>query len=122
MRIVIADDTKLIRDQLRTTIDEIAGADIVGEAADGREALSIIREEIPDLAILDIHMPGKTGISVLYEIKQQFPDMTVIMLTNYNYLQYRTMCMDTGADYFFDKSKEFNLVQGVIESLISESS
>ena len=62
-------------------------------------------------------MPGGSGIDVLREIKQNNQTPLVIVLTNYPYPQYRRKCMDAGADFFFDKSTEFDKVTEVLKQL-----
>jgi DNA-binding NarL/FixJ family response regulator len=77
-----------------------------------------IRELKPDAVILDIQMPNSSGIDALQNIKIGGPTPVVIMLTNYAYPQYRKRCMDAGADFFFDKSTEFEEVVNVLRGLI----
>jgi DNA-binding NarL/FixJ family response regulator len=67
--------------------------------------------------ILDIRMPGGSGIDVLENIKKTNAAPVVIVLTNYPYPQYRKKCMALGAEYFFDKTTEFEKVTEVIENL-----
>jgi len=62
---------------------------------------------MPDTVILDIRMPGKSGIQLLREIKSEHPEITAIMLTNYDYPQYRKESLQAGADHFFNKTREF---------------
>jgi YesN/AraC family two-component response regulator len=72
IRIVIADDHSLIRVGLKTLLRQIKGIDIVGEASDGIEAFSIIQDCHPDVALLDIKMPGVNGIQVASRIARSF--------------------------------------------------
>ena len=64
----------------------------------------------PDAVILDIRMPGGSGIDVLKKIKKNYPSTLVIMFTNYPTAQYRKRCLDLGTDFFFDKSTEFDKI------------
>ncbi len=121
MKIFIADDSKLVRERLITMVSEIPGTEIAGEAKNAVEALNSIRKLGPDAVILDIRMPGGNGIEVLNEIKRDKPAPLIIILTNYPYPQYRKKCMEGGADYFFDKSTEFEKVIEVLKKLIEES-
>ena len=102
-------------------LSEIEGIEIIGEAQDGIEARDRIPELKPDVLILDIRMPWRSGIDVLRDIKQSDPATKVIILTNYPYPQYRKKCMEEGADFFFDKSTEFEKVPEVIEQLLQDS-
>ena len=74
------------------------------------------------MVILDIRMPGGSGIDVLDGMKRDRVTPTVIVLTNYDYPQYRKKCLQSGASFFFDKSAEFEKVAQVLRGLISDSS
>ena len=118
MRVLIADDSTLVRERLATLISEIEGVELVGQAGDGREALKALARLKPDAVILDIRMPGGNGIQVLEAIKRNLADSPIIiMLTAFPYPQYRQKCLAAGADYFFDKSTEFEQVALVLEEL-----
>jgi DNA-binding NarL/FixJ family response regulator len=82
----------------------IAGIDVVALARDVPEAREYILGYKPDVLILDIHLPGGSGIDLLREAKQNQPNTLVIVLTNHPYPQYREKCIELGADYFFTKS------------------
>ena len=66
-------------------------------------------------------MPGASGINRLHEMKKDKPAPIIMILTNYPYPQYRKKCADAGADYFFDKSTEFDKVPEVLQKLIENS-
>jgi DNA-binding NarL/FixJ family response regulator len=117
VKVLIADDSAVVRQRLAELISEIERVEVVSQAGDALEALAAIEETTPDVAILDIRMPGANGIEALAEIKKERPAPVVIMLTNYPYPQYRKKCLDAGADYFFDKSTEFERVVEVIAHL-----
>ncbi len=117
IRVLIVDDSALIRERLKTMLSEIAGVEIVGEAEDKMEAIASNDRLHPDVAILDIRLPKGNGIGVLQHIKRDTPSVIVIMLTNYPYPQYRRKCMEAGADFFFDKSTEFEKVPEVLMKL-----
>lgn len=119
MRVFIADDSPLIRERLRDMLSELGNVDVVGEAEQGGEARDHILRLKPDMAILDIRMPNRMGIDVLREIKHKIPDLKVIMLTNYPYPHFQRRCQEEGADYFFDKSTEFEKVTEVVRKLAS---
>ena len=73
IRIVLAEDQKLIRAGIRALLKEVSGAHVVAETGDGREALRLIKQERPDLALLDISMPGLNGLEVAARISREFP-------------------------------------------------
>jgi DNA-binding NarL/FixJ family response regulator len=77
---VIADDHRLFRDGLRETLGE-AGMEVVGEAADGAEAIALVRELAPDVVVLDLKMPGVSGLEALRQIEHHSADVQAVVLT-----------------------------------------
>jgi len=121
MKIFLADDSVPVRERIKEMLAEIPGIEITGEAGDGLEAIKAIGELKPDAVILDIRMPGANGIEVLENIKRENPALLVIVLTYYPYPQYQEKCQDLGADFFFDKSTEFEKVTDVLKQFIQDS-
>jgi len=121
MKVFIVDDSALVRERLTAMISELPEIEIIGQAEDAQKAINSIRILKPDVTILDIRMPGGNGIEVLENIKKDKSAPLIIILTNYPHPQYRKKCMDSGADFFFDKSTEFHKVIKVLEKLIQES-
>jgi len=121
MKVFIADDSAAVVERLITMLSELPQVEIMGQAQDALEAIKAIRQLNPDVVILDIRMPGGNGIDVLKDIKSNKPAPVVIMLTNYPYPQYRRKCKALGADFFFDKSTEFEKVTEVLGQLIKDS-
>jgi two-component system response regulator DevR len=113
--VFIADDSLVVREHLVTMLDELAGIVIVGQAETVAEAISAIAKLQPDVVILDIHMPDGSGIDVLQTIKQDEPAPVVIVLTNYPYPAYRQKFLQAGADFFLDKSTEFDQIPELFE-------
>ncbi len=101
-------------------ISEVPGTEISGQAKDGQEAIRLIEEIKPDAVVLDIRMPKGSGINVLGYIRKGVqPKPLVIVLTNYPYPHYRNKCLAMGADYFIDKSVDFEKVVDVLGALIN---
>ena len=119
MKIYIVDDSALVRERLVAMLSETAGAEIVGQAANQSAAVSDIQELKPDLVILDISMPGGSGIGTLQTLKQTARAPLVMMLTNFSYPQYRRRCETAGADFFLDKSNEFEEVIAILNRLLA---
>lgn len=118
MKIIIVDDSPLVRERLISTCADLEGVQVVGEAENVLEAVRAIKRLHPDLVVLDIKMPLGSGIDVLRYIKKSDSSCKVIVLTNYPYPQYRDKCRALGAEYFFDKSTEFEKVPEVLEQLL----
>ena len=117
IKVFIADDSLIVREHLVTMLEELAGIEIAGQAGNVAEAISAIRLLKPDAVILDILMPGGSGIKVLQNIKQDGVGPMVIILTNYPYPAFRQKCLQVGADFFLDKSTEFDQIPELFERL-----
>ena len=117
MRVFIADDSAVLRKHLIRVLSAFENLEIVGEAKDSLQAVEYIRNLRPDVVILDIRMPGSSGIDVLQAIKKDKAPPLFIVFTNYPYPQYRRKCLEAGAEYFFDKSTESEKMIEVLEQL-----
>ena len=80
MRIVIADDHGIVRSGIRLLLERQPDLEVVAEAADGVDARDTVILEQPDLAILDVKMPGLTGLQATREIKAQAPGVSILIL------------------------------------------
>jgi DNA-binding NarL/FixJ family response regulator len=118
IKVLVADDSSLLRGHLMDVVSRFQEMRVVGQAEDVPQAIESVFRLNPDLVILDIQMPGGTGIDVLETIKANKPSPVVIMLTNYPYPQYRKKCIEAGADFFFDKSLDFNALIDTLRNLI----
>lgn len=121
MRVFIVDDSAIVCERLGTMFSELKGIELIGQAQHPVDATESIRKLKPDLVILDIRLRGGSGIDVLQVIKQGNAAPIVMILTNFPYPQYRKKCVDAGADFFFDKSTEFDKVPEVLKKLIDNS-
>ena len=81
IRVVIVDDHPIVRDGLRALFDSVADVEVAGEAADAEGALREVTVLRPDVLLLDIHMPGATGLEVLARIRRASPETHVLLLT-----------------------------------------
>jgi DNA-binding NarL/FixJ family response regulator len=95
--------------------------EIICRARNVPEATEAVRDLKPDVVILDIGMPGGSGIDVLESMKRNRERSMVIVLTNYSYPQYRKKCLQLGASFFFDKA-ELQEVAEVLRGFICDSS
>ncbi len=115
-RVLIVDESATIRKNLARIIAESGEIEVVGEAADARQGLELARTLHPDLVTLDLRMPGGSGLNVIQQMKQLEPSPIVIVLTNYPHAAYRQRATEAGADFFFDKSSEFNKALDVFKN------
>jgi len=119
IRIVIVDDSYLVRERLVKMLSAIPGTEVTGEAANSQDALKVFVDQKPHVVIVDIKIPGENGIEVLKKIKKINQAVVVIIITNYPSTQYRTICLENGADYFFDKSNEYSEVIETIKNIVN---
>jgi DNA-binding NarL/FixJ family response regulator len=122
MRLFIADDSEILRVRLIDMLSEIEGIEIIGQAQESLNTIESIQELNPHVVILDIRMPRINGVKVLEAIKKDDESPTVIIFTNYPYPQYRKRCMDLGADFFFNKSTEFEKLFDTVKYLVHNCS
>ncbi|MEE8466478.1 MAG: response regulator transcription factor, partial [Dehalococcoidia bacterium] len=83
VKVLIADDHPLVREGLRGLIATEPDMDLVGEATDGVEAVELARTLRPDVILLDLMMPNKTGIEAIQEIKEENPDARILVVTSF---------------------------------------
>ena len=98
-------------------LSDIMCIDKLDFATNAFEAYEMISAEPPHLILLDINMRGKNGVELLKEIKLKYPAIKVMMVTNQSVDYYQPICKELGADYFIDKSTEFELIPEIIEAL-----
>ncbi len=104
IRVILADDHTMVRQGIRQFLEESGLVTVVAEAADGREALRLIARERPDVAVLDIQMPGMTGVEVTREVRSHFPEVRILILTAYDDDPYIFALIRAGADGYILKS------------------
>jgi DNA-binding NarL/FixJ family response regulator len=117
MKVFIADDSSEIRKRIIAMLSDLENIETIGEAENVQDAITSIRAFDADVVILDIRMPGGSGIDVLKKIEKINGAPVVIILTNYPHSQYRKKCMEAGADFFFDKSGEFEKIVEVVSGI-----
>ena len=117
LKVFISDDSATVREHLVTAVLDLPEMAVVGQAQDVPGSLDAICRTRPDVVILGIRMPGGNGIKVLREAKKMNPAPRVIMFTNYAYAQYRKKCEEAGADFFLDKSTEFDKLPQALEQV-----
>ena len=118
MKVFIVDDSRAFRKELINLLSKLKEVEIVGQAQDSVKAMEAIQRLKPDAVILGIPIPGGNGIRLVKNIKKDKLAPIVMILTHYPYRQYRKKYMDAGADFFFDKSTEFEKVIEVLKNLI----
>ena len=120
MKVIIADDSELILGALREMLGRFEQAEIVASCHKGTDALKAIQALSPDLAIVDIRMPGLTGLEVLTGIRKENHTTRVIILTFYSSSYYRRRAIEAGADYFFSKVDDFEKITTIVEEMLKK--
>lgn len=117
MNLFVVENSNYLRERLVRLVSRRPGVHVVGHAANARDAVQEIRQLKPDVVLLDIRLDQGTGLDVLKQIKTRGQPPVVIVLTNYAYPQYRERFLSSGADYFFDKSAELELMLQALDLL-----
>ena len=115
--ILIVEDSPLVTDRLFNMLKGMKNVCSLKYASECSSAMRRLAESIPDIVLLDINLPGSSGFYVLRYLKGHHPGTVVIVLTNQVDGYYRKKCKELGADYFIDKSKEFETVADIISIL-----
>ncbi|HQO01067.1 MAG TPA: response regulator [Spirochaetota bacterium] len=115
--VYIVEDSFMVRGKIVELLSGYRQLKIIGMAERMEDAIKEISYMKPDISLIDIGLKSGSGIGVLKSVKENSPDTVCIMLTNYTDDEYRQKCDELGADYFFDKTIEFEEALGVIISL-----
>lgn len=118
-RVVIAEDHVVLRQGLRALFNSNDDLDVVAEAGDGMDAIRCIRDQKPDLVLLDLNMPKMDGISVIKEIKQKFPETKILALTMFKNEEYILETFKSGADGYCVKSSSYEELLMAIRAVLS---
>ncbi len=121
LRVITVDDSELIADRLKCMLEEIESVSILGNATNIAGALVLIGESRPHVMILDINLkedaPLGTGMSLISPLRKSYPHLYIIMLTNLSAEYYKTKCIELGADYFLDKTHDFEKIPSILAEI-----
>ncbi|HEX9075653.1 MAG TPA: response regulator [Anaerolineae bacterium] len=121
MKVFVVDDSVIIRQRLKRVLADELEIQVIGEAGDAQAATIAILEQKPDVVLLDLHLLNGSGIDVLQNLKKEKLGPAVIILTDYPYPEYRQLCLEAGADFFFIKSTEIDMVVPALKQLIQQA-
>jgi DNA-binding NarL/FixJ family response regulator len=114
IRVLLADDHVLVRQGIRQFLEEAGDIEVIAEASDGAEAIRLIDEHQPEVAVLDIRMPEMTGVEATRRIKARFPQVRILILTAYDDDPYVFALLQAGADgYVLKTASADELVRAV---------
>ncbi|HCJ66373.1 MAG TPA: response regulator [Elusimicrobia bacterium] len=117
MKVFIMDDSQFLRERLIGMLADIYGVEVVCQAKDLPETIESIQQFKPDMVIMDIKTSKGNRIDMLKNIKGNKRIPFVVIFTNYSSAEYRRKCIELGADFFFDKSMEFEKLVEVLKQL-----
>ena len=107
MRVIVVDDSVVIRDRLVTMLAGVPDVDVVGVFGSADAALGAMVKLAADLLILDVRLPGRSGLEAIPDMRRLAPSCEVVVFTNFPFERYRSRCLEAGAAHFLDKSKDF---------------
>lgn len=114
IRILLVDDHTILRAGLRSLLSDYPDFRVVGEAADGAEALTRVNELKPDVVVMDIGMPGMNGLVATHQILQAHPETRILVLTQYDNKEYVLPLLKLGAaGYVLKQTVDTELVSGI---------
>ena len=114
IKVLLADDHSIVRAGLRRIVEESEDMVVIAEAADGREAIQQVHRNLPDVAIIDISMPGLDGLEVINQLCSYYPKLPIIILTMHEEEQYVVRAIKAGArGYITKRSAPEQLVEAI---------
>jgi DNA-binding NarL/FixJ family response regulator len=117
LRVIVADDHAVVRQGLVSLLSDESDIEVLGTAADGREALSLLREHKPDLALLDITMPEMSGLEVARVAAEECPDTRVLILTMHEEEAFFFAALRAGASGYLLKGSQGEDVVAAIRAV-----
>jgi len=115
--VLIVDDHTLVRDGIRSLLELCDDFEVVGEAADGKEALDKVKELAPEVVLMDLAMPVMTGLEATRRIRKEFPETKVLALTQYDDSEYVVPVIRAGALGFVTKMGAFSELVSAIQAV-----
>ena len=119
MKVFVVEDSAAVRERLIEMVRDLEDVEVVGEADTFGRAVTGIRDTMPDVAILDIKLAndGGSGIDVLNALRKELPALRAIVMSNYVTPQHVKASADAGAEYFLDKTSDFERIPEILERM-----
>jgi DNA-binding NarL/FixJ family response regulator len=118
LNILLVDDVNIVLQKMKMFLSIVSSVNRVDTADSAVQAYSLLESNQPQLVVLDVNMPGTSGIDMLKKIRSsERPRPVVVMLTNQKEKIYKDTCLSLGADYYLDKSKDFLCLPEIIREL-----
>ncbi len=120
IRIIIADDHRLIRQGLKVLLEKESDMEVVGEAADGFSSIALTRKLAPDVVVMDVRMPEMSGFTASHQILSEFPRVKIIALSTYSDRRYVLDMLKAGAHGYLLKECAFEELARAIRLVVSD--
>lgn len=117
IKIVIADDHVMVREGMKQLLELDGDFQVVGQASDGYECLSVLKEAKPEVLLLDINMPNLNGLQTLERIKKEKINVKILMLTIHNEIEYLEKAKNLGVDGYVLKDSESSVLKKAINTV-----
>lgn len=114
IRLMIADDHAIVRSGLKQVFSLAPDLAVVGEAVNGNEVLAFLRQQVPDLLLLDINMPGLSGPDLITRVRAHWADLPILVLSMHNEVQVAARVLKAGANGYVTKDSEMDVLLGAI--------
>jgi DNA-binding NarL/FixJ family response regulator len=119
IRIIIADDHRMVREGLKQLLELDGDIEVVAQASDGETCLNLVKEFNPDVLLLDINMPNMNGLQTLQALRQVNEKQKVLMLTIHNEVEYLMRSMELGANGYVLKDSESSVLKKAIFTVVN---
>lgn len=119
IRLMLIEDHEMVRAGFRMLLEAQPDMEIVGEASSGDEGLAMLSNLTPDVILLDVSMPGMSGIETAQEIKRRLPDVKILAVTIHNDLAYLMQMLDAGADGYLPKQAAAPDLVGAVRTVLA---
>ena len=121
VKVLLADDHSIVRAGLRRLIEESGDMTVIAEAADGRDALRAVENTLPDVAVIDLSMPGLDGLEVISRLHAEYPSLPLLVLTMHEEGQYVVRAVEAGAMGYITKQSAPEQLVNAIRKVIGGS-
>lgn len=118
--VAIADDHPLMREGIKRVLKKEIDLEVCGEASDGKELLSLLNKLTPDLAILDITMPGKSGLDLIKDVRTLFPKLSILVLSIHPAERFAVRALKAGANGYLCKSGISDELVNAIRKIVTQ--
>jgi len=117
IRIVLADDHAIVREGLKRIVGDVADFQVAGEAADGTQVMKVVRELEFDVLVLDLSMPGRSGMELIKLVKAEKPRLRILVLSMHQETQYAMRAIKSGASGYLTKESAPSQLEAAIRKI-----